>query len=262
LAFLLPNNNSLLIVGGTSSGTAISSAELVIPQVSTSDGSWSLASSAAASLSTARSGASGAANQLNGPTSVVQKNGFVVVGGGADAAGNAVASTEAYGFPTVQTDASDYAPGSTVTVTGSGFQPGETVDITLVESPLIDTHGPYTVTADGRGNFSDTSFMTDIHDLNVRFYLTVAGRQSGLIAQNSFTDSITTVGSLAAYSNTTCPAGVTGPYVAGNAVTGCASSITFSQQGNNNFLWVAQARTVKPVLRSMVQLLLLPALGL
>src|SRR5207245_6942425 len=39
---------------------------------------------------------------------------------------------------TVMTDQADYAPGSIVTITGSGWQPGETVTLQLVESPLID----------------------------------------------------------------------------------------------------------------------------
>ena len=67
-----------------------------------------------------------------------------------------------------------------VTITGSGWRPGETVTLTLVESPLFDTHGPYNVVADGNGNISDSSFVTDEHDLNIRFYLTAVGSQSGV----------------------------------------------------------------------------------
>src|SRR5437879_7692729 len=84
-------------------------------------------------------------------------------------AGGSSASAELYGFATVKTDAADYPPGTTVNITGSGWQPGETVTLTLVESPLIDTHGPYTVVADAFGNVSDSSFVTDTHDLLVRF---------------------------------------------------------------------------------------------
>jgi len=49
-------------------------------------------------------------------------------------------------------------------ITGSGWQPGEAVSLTLVESPLIDTHGPYTVHRRCQRNISDSSFTTDIHD--------------------------------------------------------------------------------------------------
>jgi len=87
----------------------------------------------------------------------------------------------------VKTDQADYTPGSIVTITGSGWQPGETVTLTLVESPLIDTHGPFTVTADASGTISNSSFATDSHDLNVKFILTAVGSVSQ--AQTTFMDS-------------------------------------------------------------------------
>jgi hypothetical protein len=77
---------------------------------------------------------------------------MLLVAGGRDASGNALSSAELYGFATVQTDRSDYPPGTKVTISGSGWQPGETVKLQLVESPLFDTHGPYSVTADANGN--------------------------------------------------------------------------------------------------------------
>jgi hypothetical protein len=49
---------------------------------------------------------------------------------------------------TVTTSKQDYVPGETVVISGSGYLPGETVTLTLQESPFIDTHGPYTSTAD------------------------------------------------------------------------------------------------------------------
>ena len=197
-AFLLPNNNNVLIVGGTNtvtSGTssaelAVASSELFTPQVSGTSGAWTYATSTTGAMNTARAGASGSANQQNGPTSVATpRHGLVIVGGGTDPNGNILASTEAYGYATVQTDQSDYPPGTLVNISGSGFTPGEAVAITLVESPLIDTHGPYAVVADGNGNISDSSFTTDSHDENVRFWLSAVGTQSGTQAQNTFTDS-------------------------------------------------------------------------
>jgi hypothetical protein len=188
-AFLLPNNNNVLIVGGSFGGTVLASSESLAPQISTSDGSWSYIDSARGNLNTPRAGTSGSANQKNGPTSAVpQKPGLVIVAGGTDASGAPLASTEAYGYATVQSDQGDYPPGTNVKITGSGFQPNENVDITLVESPLIDTHGPYTVQADANGNITDSSFTTDSHDMNVRIFLSAAGEQSKLVAQNAFTD--------------------------------------------------------------------------
>ena len=221
-AFLLPNNNSVLVVGGTSAATALGSAELFTAQVSTADGSWSYIVSPIGSMTTARANASGSANQANGPTSTVTpKAGLVILGGGTDASGATLASTEVYGYPTVQTDQGDYPPGSTVNIQGSGFKPGESVSITLVESPLIDTHGPYTVIADGNGNFSDSSFATDIHDVNVRFWLSAVGSQSGAVAQNTFTDALGTNTAISSNNN---------PSATGQSVTFTAT-ITESGQG-------------------------------
>jgi large repetitive protein len=165
-AFLLPNNNSVLIVGGTSGGADLNSAELYFP--------WADSFQTTGAMTTARPGMTGSALGLDGR--------FLATGG------TNLASTELYGFATVKTDAADYPPGSTVTITGSGWQPGETVALTLVESPLFDSHGPYDVIADGNGNISDSSFVPDEHDLNIRFYLTAVGSQSGAQAQNTFTD--------------------------------------------------------------------------
>jgi Bacterial Ig-like domain (group 3)/Kelch motif/Galactose oxidase, central domain len=179
-AYLLPKNNSVLIVGGTSSGSTVAASELFTPQASPSSGAWTYAIATTGSNVTPRSAATGSA---------MQQDGLLLAAGGTDASGNTLASTELYAFPTVKTDQADYPPGTTVNITGRGFTPGEAVTITLVESPLFDTHGPYTVTADGNGNITDSSFTTDLHDENVRFWLSATGSQSGLVAQNTFTDS-------------------------------------------------------------------------
>lgn len=91
----------------------------------------------------------------------------------------------------VMTDKADYAPGTIVTITGSGWQPGETVTLQLVESPLIDTHPDIAATADDNGNIINTQFSPDSHDLDIMFTLTATGVTSGLQAQTTFTDSIT-----------------------------------------------------------------------
>jgi hypothetical protein len=109
LAFPLANNNNVLILGGTSGGTAVASAELFSPQV-TPQGVWTYSFASTASMAVARSNATGSANQLNAPSSVMQRNGVVMVAGGSDATGNTLNSTEAYGYATVQTDQSDYPP--------------------------------------------------------------------------------------------------------------------------------------------------------
>jgi hypothetical protein len=164
-AFLLPNNNSVLVVGGTSAGTDLSSADLYQP--------WSDATQTTGAMASARPG-------LNG--SALNTDGLLLAFGGTST------STELYGFPTVKTDQADYPPGTPVTITGSGWQPGETVTLTLVESPDLDTHPVLAAVADANGNIANADFAPDMHDLDVRFYLTAVGSVSGRQAQNTFTD--------------------------------------------------------------------------
>jgi hypothetical protein len=95
IALLLPNNNGVLLAGGTSFSTALSSSELYQ--------SWNSTILAASPMSAARQGAA---------ASVLQADGVALVAGGSN-----LASTELYGFPTVKTDASDYPPGSPVHIT-------------------------------------------------------------------------------------------------------------------------------------------------
>ena len=88
----------------------------------------------------------------------------------------------------IWTDQRDYAPGTTVTMTGTGWAPGETVTIELVEDPLIDTHATLTAVADQSGNWTNSEFSPDEHDISVRFVVTATGGTSGMRAQTTFTD--------------------------------------------------------------------------
>jgi hypothetical protein len=108
------------------------------------------------------------------------QDGLLLIAGGKDAAipANIFPGAELYGFATIKTDAADYPPGTTVNMSGSGWKPCESVKLTLLESPLIDTHGPYTVTNDANGNISDSCFTMDFHDLFVTFSLTAVGSVS------------------------------------------------------------------------------------
>src|SRR5437899_6001150 len=170
-AFLLPNNNEVLVVGGQSAGadptlgeTDLASAEIYIP--------WQKAFQRTGAMATPRPDATGAA--------LTKVDGRLLVAGGSSA------SAELYGFATVKTDAADYPPGSIVTITGTGWQPGETVTLSMVESPLIDTHPTMTAVADAFGNVSNNQFSPAVHDVDVRSYLTATGSQSQ--AQHTVTD--------------------------------------------------------------------------
>ena len=166
-AILLPNNNEVLIAGGSAAGTDLASAELYVP--------WTGASQATASMSAARSGAAGSGFK--------EHDGRAMVAGG-----SGLASSEYYGFATVKTDADDYAPGTIVFITGSGWQPGETVSLLLHEDVDPPFHADRTLTAvaDAFGNIANSDFVPEEHDLGVRFYLTATGATSQ--AKTTFTD--------------------------------------------------------------------------
>jgi hypothetical protein len=121
---------------------------------------------------------------------------------------------------TVMTDKADYAPGTIVTITGSGWQPGETVTLQFVESPLVDTHPDLTAVADANGNIFNNQFSPDEHDADITFTLTATGGTSGLQAQTTFTDSISSI------TITSAPFGI--------AVNSCSAAITMTCGGNNS----------------------------
>src|SRR5947208_8974816 len=167
--------------------------------------------------------------------SPLNQDGLFLVAGGNVATGITLQSGEFYGFARVKTDKADYPPGTTVNITGSGWQPGEIVALTLVESPLIDTHGPYAVTVQPDGTFSDSSFATDIHDVDVHFTLTAAGSVSQ--AQTTFTDANASDGDgTMAVSPTSVTAGS-----AGNSFT-----FTFQAPNNKPFLSGSQMTVQVP----------------
>ena len=164
LAFLLPHNNNVLIVGGTSAGAAQASSELFVP--------WAGSFSATEAMSEARAGAAGSALILDG---------LILIAGG-----SGLASAELYGFATVKTDKIDYSPGETVTITGSGWQPGETVSLLLQEVPKTHDERTLRATADALGEILNNEFQPEAHDVGVTFYLTASA--AGSQAQTKFTD--------------------------------------------------------------------------
>jgi MBG domain-containing protein/YDG domain-containing protein/CARDB protein/galactose oxidase-like protein/Kelch motif protein len=169
-AFLLPNNNSVLLVGGTYNGADLASSELYTP--------WLARFAATGAMSTARSSATGAAL-------FPMVDGQLLVAGGSNQS-----SAELYGFATIETDQSDYSPGTPVIISGSGWQPGEAVSLYMQAIPDTANVPPLmTTTADAGGNILDGAWSPDETDLGARFYLTGVGASSGQQAQNTFTDS-------------------------------------------------------------------------
>jgi hypothetical protein len=169
LAFLLPHNNQVLIVGGQADGNAVATAEYFTPWEG-ANGTFCAApvcaSGYAGPAAPATARASATASALSFAASATNRSGpgdglFLLAGGSGQR------SAELLRFATIKTDKDDYAPGTTVTITGSGWQPYESVALVLVEQPLLDTHPLLDVTADRNGNIVSTEFKPDIHDLNI-----------------------------------------------------------------------------------------------
>jgi len=96
-----------------------------------------------------------------------------------------VVNADAPNSPAIATDKGDYVPGETVTITGSGWIPGQPVALHIEES---DGDLPWDATAipDAAGNFSNSDFVIQTHDVGVLFTLTAT--QGDLSAVTEFTD--------------------------------------------------------------------------
>ena len=110
-----------------------------------------------------------------------------------------VGSTSAYAMgtdggsttnPWVQSDQADYAPGSTVTLTGGNWQPGESVHIFVDDSNGHTWNHSADVTADDMGTIQDVFNLPNSFVSN--YDVTATGVSSGTAA-TSFTDASLTV---------------------------------------------------------------------
>jgi hypothetical protein len=188
LAFLLPHNNQVLIVGGLAGGNPVAAAEYFTPWEGTNGVFCAQAVCASGypgptAPSVARAWAAGSALSFSADatTRTGPNDGLLVLAGGTGQQSSAL-----FGFATVRTDKEDYAPGTTVKITGSGWKPHESVALVLREAPFFDEHPLLDVEADDNGNITSTEFVPDEHDIGIRFYLTVYGQESQ--AQTTFTD--------------------------------------------------------------------------
>src|SRR4029450_173016 len=138
-AVLLPNNNSVLIVGGSSNDVPVRTSDLFVPAEFPDPYSYGMGSFAqTGDLLTARARAI-ASPHIEGYA--------VAIGGGAPEA-------EGYRFPTVETDKDDYAPGTKAIITGSGWKPDSEVALVFQEDPAVHNDYVLHVPTDGQGNFS------------------------------------------------------------------------------------------------------------
>src|SRR2546425_11501257 len=94
--------------------------------------------------------------------------------------------------PEVVTDQSDYAPGSTAYIVGSGFLPKEKVQLRVLHAdgtPDTGTdHEPWFVQASARGDYVTAWHVCEDDCVGALLELTAIGQRSGLTAQAQFTD--------------------------------------------------------------------------
>src|SRR6266545_1435674 len=97
----------------------------------------------------------------------------------------------ASGAPSVSTDKADYPPGATATNYGSGWAAGEVVTLQVTHADGTPNTGaehlPWTVIADGLGNFTTTWHVCEDDCVGKTLLLTAIGPISGT-ATATFTD--------------------------------------------------------------------------
>ena len=227
-AFLLPNNNAVLIVGGATADGASASAELYLSWLNQF---WSTAPPAAP-----RYRAAGSALSTESYGEAPAGAGVLVLAGGVGQN-----SSEAYGFATISVDKDDYSPGETVHVSGRGWQPG---DVTFELREVVPEHTPrlFTLTADEHGVIPmQELFLVEPHHLGVRFYLTA--RDAASQAQITFTD-----GNATSISGTVVSSAAGNPAIAGATIVcsaGCNNSPAATATSNAAGAYVFDNTTTK-----------------
>jgi hypothetical protein len=122
-------------------------------------------------------------------TEVAARSTMVVVGG-FGATGAALDTITELGScsGTVTTDLTDYSPGQTVVMSGSGWAPGEQITLNLHRDTNEPPDTVLYATADENGDWINSDYVVQEFDLGVTFVLTATG-DSGCVAQTTFTDS-------------------------------------------------------------------------
>jgi len=135
--------------------------------------------------------------------------------------------------PTLTSDAADYAPGTTATLTGSGFLSGESVKMQVLHAdyhegdPIGEDHEPWYVTADDNGNVVTTWHVCEDDCVGELLRATADGQDPAEPARHAevlFTDSpqITSVSVSVQSPN---------PVTAGNNAT---YTVTITRQNSND----------------------------
>ena len=235
LAFLLPDNNSVLIVGGTAGGALVPTAELFVPW----QGGFKPTNPPAHPL-------------LGATGTPLKDSGTLLVAGGGTASA-AASTSQAYPYATITTDKSDYLPGNTALISGSGWPASKSVALQLIENPDIDNDSPinWSVTTDANGAFS-TTFLINTADLGVTFTLTGTTPDPSdptgvatVTAMTTFTDGSVTAAPIATDKSDCSTASASFTY--GDTVCAKAGPVTVNGNGPNgsfHIQWIDPTATV------------------
>ncbi len=172
IGLMLENNGKVLIAGGTSAGQLVTTVEVYDPVLGAF---W-------------QPGSPAVARQLFGANFfLVPYTGILIASGGLDSNNAALASSEAFFYPTIRSYKPDYQPGDTVVLMGERWLPSETISINIHESNT-DPDINVDVVTDTSGTFTVNAFQVNQGDLQQRFLTTASGQASHWTAQTGFTD--------------------------------------------------------------------------
>ena len=135
--------------------------------------------------------------------------------------------------PTITTDEADYAPGSVVTITGSGWPAGD--ELSVFTNDAIGNSWSETdhVTTDANGDFTDKVTLPSMFVAN---YSVNVSDANGLAATTSFTD-----GNAASVSGTVTDsvthAPISGATVTCNTTTGCNNTFSTTTNASGNYVF-------------------------
>jgi len=107
-------------------------------------------------------------------------------------------STTAASAQSITTDKSDYAPGETVIITGTGWMAGEQVIMVVHEAPPLNADVTLSSVASASGSFTNKGFVVPSNADLSTYTVDATGVSSGLTAEATFADAIAGKGSLCA----------------------------------------------------------------
>lgn len=230
-AILVPDNNTVLFVGGTAAGlhgaAPVPQTEIYVP--------WHHEFRALASLPGAATGVMAVA--------LAQPGNIAVAGGRGPAGPLGAAAT--ISLPAIQTDRPNYHPGDTVQFRGSGWAPGQDIGISFPENSNAEAASSLVATADALGNWTAAWVAPDTAGLGITIYPTATqkyadgrGSRRVLTARTAATN---TAAALKISSN--CKGNGSGAFSFGTSLCAGVSGLS-AQTASEQFAWVAPSGTI------------------